>query len=194
MPPIGSETISSQQYIFEYYKTKAKSYDLIIMTEVIEHLEDPKPFIECVLEMLKDGGQVVITTPNRTVNDTAALWSTELPPVHLWWFSEQSVKALARELSCNSKMLDFTDFNRTHFDKMRFKIYKAYDYGPTLDMTGKLIHPQSWTPPGRAGLKNILQRVAAIVSAYEPFNTLLTRKEYPIHKSSTLAFMLSKRK
>lgn len=180
--------------IFEYYPTNKKSFDLIILTEVIEHLENPKPFIACLLDMLKDGGQVVITTPNKTVDYSSAIWNTELPPVHLWWFSEESAIALANELSCSCRFLDFTNFNKTHFDKMRFKIYKNYDFGPTLDTNGQLIDPQSWAPSAQSGIKNILQKAVAAVSAYEPFNALLTRKEFPIHKSSTLAFILSKNK
>jgi 2-polyprenyl-3-methyl-5-hydroxy-6-metoxy-1,4-benzoquinol methylase len=37
--------------------------DVIISTEVIEHLYDPRGFLETSFKLLKPGGRIVITTP-----------------------------------------------------------------------------------------------------------------------------------
>lgn len=177
--------------IFEMCKTSEKQYGLIILTEVIEHLQDPKPFIKCLLSMLEDNGQIIITTPNKTVDIQGNKWNTELPPVHLWWFSEQTAKVLAKELNCTMELVDFTEYNKVHFDKMRFKIYKGYNYNPTLNASGEVINPQVWTPVQK-NLSTIIQKQLATLSDNSFFNALLTRKEYPINKSSTLAFTLTK--
>ncbi|CAL8142648.1 unnamed protein product [Orchesella dallaii] len=42
-------------------------FDAVVMSEVIEHVENPKEFLHTALKLLKPGGSVFITTPNRTI-------------------------------------------------------------------------------------------------------------------------------
>ena len=41
------------------------SFDVIVSTEVIEHLENPRAMIRDFWRMLKSGGKVILTTPNQ---------------------------------------------------------------------------------------------------------------------------------
>lgn len=41
------------------------SYDVILSTEVIEHLENPRAMVREIYDMLKPGGIFVLTTPNQ---------------------------------------------------------------------------------------------------------------------------------
>ena len=41
-----------------------KSFDLIIASEIIEHLYDPDKFIKSIKKLLTDGGVLYLTTPN----------------------------------------------------------------------------------------------------------------------------------
>lgn len=43
----------------------SKSYDLVTLVEVIEHVTDPVRFLQEVKTILKPGAQLIITTPNR---------------------------------------------------------------------------------------------------------------------------------
>jgi SAM-dependent methyltransferase len=168
-------------------------YDLIILTEVIEHVENPKAFAACLLKLLKKGGKIIITTPNKSVGDQHNPWSSELPPVHLSWFSEKSALKLAEVLSAKISFIDFTAFNRSFFDKMRFIFYKPQHFQPVLDATGCIIHPVNTQVPGaRKKLENFVWQIVLKLSNCKPFYTWLTRKEYPIDKNNTLAFMLEK--
>ncbi|HTO16061.1 MAG TPA: class I SAM-dependent methyltransferase [Edaphocola sp.] len=178
--------------IFEFNKSNQKAYDLIILTEVIEHLEDPVNFIKCLLKMLKDNGKILITTPNKSVNIPSLPWMTELPPVHLWWFSEHSVKSLAAQLDCNYELLNFKEFNRNNFDKMRYTFYKGYEQSPILNEAGGLINPETWEEEKANNFKATLQHIYARVAELPILSSFLVRKEYPINKSSTLAFVLKK--
>lgn len=51
----------------------AASYDLVISHEVIEHVDDQAGMIERIHQMLKTGGQVILTTPNATVAERSGL-------------------------------------------------------------------------------------------------------------------------
>lgn len=42
---------------------KKNSFDSIVASEVIEHVYDPKKFIECLFQILKPDGELIITTP-----------------------------------------------------------------------------------------------------------------------------------
>ena len=41
-----------------------KKFDLIIAIEIIEHLDNPRQFLEEIQKLLKPGGQLIVTTPN----------------------------------------------------------------------------------------------------------------------------------
>ena len=43
----------------------AGAYDVVLSTEVIEHLENPRAMVREVFAMLKPGGVLVLTTPNQ---------------------------------------------------------------------------------------------------------------------------------
>jgi 2-polyprenyl-3-methyl-5-hydroxy-6-metoxy-1,4-benzoquinol methylase len=42
----------------------AASFDIVVATEVIEHIEDPVPWLRHVLGLVRDGGVAVFSTPN----------------------------------------------------------------------------------------------------------------------------------
>lgn len=44
-------------------------YDVVISQEVIEHIEEQEKYIEVCYNILKPGGYLILTTPNKTVFD-----------------------------------------------------------------------------------------------------------------------------
>src|SRR5690606_24897781 len=100
--------------VHEYTKTHANKYDVIFMTEVIEHIENPRGIITALLALLKEGGTLIMTTPNKSFFPDNTIWATDLPPVHYWWFSEDSFKCLAQELNTDISFVDFTDYHTNH--------------------------------------------------------------------------------
>lgn len=74
------------------------AFDIIIMTEVLEHQTDPKKFIELIFRLLKQNGIVIITVPNRE-------WffnkqeEVDIPPHHFLKFNTKFFKEnLSRHL------------------------------------------------------------------------------------------------
>ena len=102
--------------LFIFSKEHPKRYDCIIMTELLEHIENPKGFIEVTLSMLKDGGSLIITTPNKTKSKKGIIWQSDVPPVHLWWFSEKSIHMITESLGKTCKFIDFTQYTKKFFE------------------------------------------------------------------------------
>lgn len=95
--------------IREYAAGHPQSQNVVIATEVIEHLSDLYPFMEACLRVLAPQGLLFITTPNREAHAAEVPWAVEGPPVHLSWFSKASLETLARKTECEVKFLDVSD-------------------------------------------------------------------------------------
>jgi SAM-dependent methyltransferase len=96
--------------LFDYSSTHIGTYDAVVFTEVIEHVDQPMRFVEAVLKMLKPDGKAIITTPNKSLYPADIVWESDLPPVHCWWFSENSMEYMARRLGAKLSFMDFSEF------------------------------------------------------------------------------------
>lgn len=71
------------------------SFDVVVMTELIEHLLDPASFLVRAAQVLRPGGLLYLTTPHgRGLSGRAlgATWSVLRPPDHLHLFSAASLR------------------------------------------------------------------------------------------------------
>lgn len=103
------------QDLFEYAKTNVNSYDVVILTEVIEHVETPIGFLETIMKILKPNGQIILTTPNKSLLPSDIVWDTDLPPVHCWWFSEESMVYIAKQLNANASFINFSKYYKRNY-------------------------------------------------------------------------------
>ncbi len=72
-----------------------KQFDLIVSSEVLEHVTDKKEFMEQVGNMLKSGGVAIITTPRMEhYNDFVSIYGSEPGQPVEEWMTEQEVKDL----------------------------------------------------------------------------------------------------
>jgi SAM-dependent methyltransferase len=70
------------------------TFDVLVMTELIEHLPDPFPFLKQAHRLLRPGGVLYMTTPNGAGISGRILtteWSVVDPPEHLNLFSPRSL-------------------------------------------------------------------------------------------------------
>jgi len=77
-------------------KLDKKSFDVITMWYVIEHL-NPKEVLEHLRNLLKDDGMVVVSTANvesYRARIEGRRWRMWIPPEHLLYFSPTTVKTL----------------------------------------------------------------------------------------------------
>jgi len=124
-----------------FSQQNSEKYDLIIATEVIEHLENPNDFIKTSANLLAPGGSILLTTPDKDYSDSSAIWQTDLPPVHLSWIGKSGIKALAKK---NNMEVHFVNFSK-YYSKYENRLVKYFVYrkerieSPILDENGSPI-------------------------------------------------------
>ena len=91
------------------------------------------------MELTKPGGSVIMTTPNKSFYPDDIIWESELPPVHFWWFSEDSIRYIATKLNANVQFVDYTNFSSKHMGSYDLKILRANPLRkPILNPEGKV--------------------------------------------------------
>jgi SAM-dependent methyltransferase len=76
------------------------TFDAVVASHLIEHLPDPAGFLRECRRVLKEGGRLVLTTPNASSLGHrlfAANWRGLEPPRHLHVFGPQALSMLARD-------------------------------------------------------------------------------------------------
>jgi SAM-dependent methyltransferase len=91
--------------------TTASRFDMIVFTSFIEHVSNPIAFVAAAKGLLAPGGAIVLTTDNKSFFNPAPVWHTDLPPVHLWWFTEPGVTAIAQRNGLEASFFDFSEYN-----------------------------------------------------------------------------------
>ena len=89
---ITEGTISSVAY-------PEKSFDVITLFDVFEHLDDPGEDIKKLSKFLKDDGIIVIATGDTESVMAKVLrqrWTFYIPPQHLFFFNKKTLTALLR--------------------------------------------------------------------------------------------------
>ena len=121
----------------KYADNHEGEYDAIILTEVIEHLNDPITMLKSLIKILKIGGIIILTTPNKTfINSSNNLsWAIELPPIHYFWFSEKSMKCISNIISADISFIDFTKY---YSEREPLILEGVLNLEPFLDENGLL--------------------------------------------------------
>lgn len=75
-------------------------FDAIVMWDVVEHIWDPKAVLRRLVEHLKPGGSLILSTPDigaATARLMRRRWAFMTPPEHLGFFSRPSLTFLLEE-------------------------------------------------------------------------------------------------
>lgn len=181
---ISAEAVTNANKKFgNYYKvcdvlnyTEDKKYDVIIATELIEHLEDIPQFFSSIYKLLKTDGKIIITTPNKSFFTNDWIWMTDLPPVHYWWLSEDSLTFLAKKYSMEISFVDFKEFHLKHYRAISLDLEKQpQKWINIFDKSGKLI-----TPANRNSSFLYRLKLWTLTSAiFGPFVRRIEQKRFP---------------
>lgn len=110
--------------VFEFSKKNLAFFDIIILNEVIEHVNEPLNFIKALKDLLVDSGLIIITTPNKSFYPKDIIWATDYAPVHCWWFSEDSFIFMSKKLNLKIDFFDFTNFYKDNFFPINFEYFR----------------------------------------------------------------------
>jgi len=83
---------------------ESKSFDVITLWHVLEHLPDLEQQVACYASLLKADGTLIIAVPNYKSYDAQVyqeFWAAYDTPRHLWHFSQQALKKLGAEVGMN---------------------------------------------------------------------------------------------
>jgi SAM-dependent methyltransferase len=134
-------------------QTAAGRFGLVVMTEVIEHLPDFYTVMRAIAALLRNGGEAVITTPNRSAYAAGLVWETDPPPVHLWWFTEDAMREMARRLGMRMRFADFGPLNEQFAPLLPGPESAGLTRAAMFDEAGKILVPSGpirrFVPVGR---------------------------------------------
>mgnify|MGYP000954079121 FL=1 len=174
----------------DFSKNNNEKYDLIVSTEVIEHVKNPVLFFKELYHLLNKNGTLILTTPDMGFTKNDSIWFTDLPPVHLFWFSYQSFQQI-----CTVNKYKYKFFNyKTYFPKNDNRLVRYFRFrnesiqNPLLNKEGVPIdnYDLSLDYFPRKQIKNILLKFPPVRFITNLFYNLL------INKDITLCIMVTK--
>lgn len=107
----------------------SKSFDVVLMADVLEHLRQPEQCIRQVLELLNEDGYLVISIPNIANGGViAALWCDAfnyadkglLDRTHIHFFTTSTLYRLLEKCGLVIDHLDYLDGGRWHTEFAEF--------------------------------------------------------------------------
>lgn len=90
-------------YTVEELKGKSNRYDIVLMSDVIEHVNDPVEFLKFYSNFLKPDGKMLVSTPNsnRANNFIHILFNNNysVNPEHTFWFCPRTMAEVVSRTS-----------------------------------------------------------------------------------------------
>jgi 2-polyprenyl-3-methyl-5-hydroxy-6-metoxy-1,4-benzoquinol methylase len=84
------------------------SYDIVVFTEIIEHINNPIPVLHNIHRLLRPGGALYITTPNFSSLERRLLksdWGMICWPEHITYWTSRHLHRALRETGYSKKLL-----------------------------------------------------------------------------------------
>ena len=92
----------------DHARERSGYYDVVTSFQVLEHVTNPREFIEGSLEVLKPGGRLIVGVPNDEgflgQDDDAVL---NMPPHHMTLWTRRSLEALAGQFPIELDCVEF---------------------------------------------------------------------------------------
>jgi len=121
-------------------------YDLIVASEVIEHLENTANFLRSLKSILNNDGLCILTTPNpleitSKINMLLSGNFTAYTTKSLSWGHINPIfpHILKHHLKNEGLIIKDEEYNREFFDQLRIYSWKSYIYYPILWIFSKII-------------------------------------------------------
>ncbi len=170
-------------------------YDAILMIELIEHVDNPQRYLEHAKSLLAEGGRVIVTTPNRSWYGDNVLWSSDLPPVHLTWFSESGLISLAKGVGYESRLVPFTSFNLLYGSILApsdtTNINSPFFTSDGTPLFSKFTHSKMYFLTKKLGIYDLLKRLISIYHKMKEFLMIaIGKKKMSLQRSSCMCVVM----
>lgn len=96
-------------------EVEAKAFDVVIMSHVLEHCNDPVQAVRNASSLVVKGGMLVIETPNNSaigLRKAGITWFWLDVPRHLNFFTVQSLKKICEDQGLKIDRIDFCGYTR----------------------------------------------------------------------------------
>jgi SAM-dependent methyltransferase len=96
------------------------SFDVVVMSHVLEHCADPSAAVENVRSLLKPGGVAIISVPNNEcegLRQSGPSWRWLDVPRHLNFFTGRSLAALCKRVGLDSQVVGYDGYCRQFTDE-----------------------------------------------------------------------------
>jgi len=105
----------------------AGTYDVVCAFQVLEHVEQPRLFVEQALRCLKPNGQLILGMPNhKTYLGGLVNFALNSPPHHLTWWSDETLKVLEAELRLRRVRLSHAPLEP--WEQELYRMQKLYNW------------------------------------------------------------------
>ena len=105
----GAEYMCVSNDWMEEQMDRERRFDVVYSSEVIEHVPNPRRFLESMVGMCRAGGTVILTTPDLEQVDTRDGWGTDLPPIHTIVLTKSAVVSAMQSICPGSKILCYNE-------------------------------------------------------------------------------------
>jgi len=122
---------------------KNNRFDVVILGEVIEHIEEPELVLKEIHRVLRSSGHILLDTPSQSNMVDLILrllgikpkWGYKLDKTHLWFFKMNQVKKLLQEAGYGQVKIrggpflryDLPIINHCTWVKKRWWAYRIFD-------------------------------------------------------------------
>jgi len=111
-----------------------RKYDAVCSFQVLEHVPEPKEFLEACCDALKPGGKLILCTPNADSFLRLARSLLDMPPHHITGWRSQSFRYLERILPLKLNRILYEPLADYHVDFF-IRTYRKH-YTDPLDFRG----------------------------------------------------------
>lgn len=139
---LGVHSISGD---FKKMDSLSASYDVIMLWEVMEHIQDLDALFVLMKERLKNDGKILFSVPNFNKRLNYENYGDKIfqsgPPIHLNFFTKESiVNTLNRygfeAIDIREKKLPYFNLSKTYF-KSLLKVFSFRYHGSTIYVSAK---------------------------------------------------------
>ncbi len=113
------------------YEIQSRSYEIVILSHVLEHVVDPLLCLQKVKDLLVPQGKLVIETPNNSalsLTKSGITWFCLRVPRHLYFFTKDSLHSFCDKADLKVITTEFSNYTRQFRNEYILYEQKNWDF------------------------------------------------------------------